>query len=110
MRVAERGAFGAGYLSHVWESMERAEGLTNCGLFLFMADDKLAVGSKPEFAPRDNVVYEAGYSAGAKGQKKSLVVREKGAKLPTDLEGRSYTSTLPTETTSHRSKLRYVNI
>jgi len=71
----------------IWESIERAEQLTNCGLFLFMADDKLAAGNKRQFAPRDNVVYEAGYFAGAKGRKKSLVVREEGAKVPTDLGG-----------------------
>jgi len=74
----------------IWESIERAERLTNCGLFLFMADDKLVAGGKREFAPRDNVVYEAGYFAGAKGLRKSLVVREEGAKVPTDLGGILY--------------------
>lgn len=71
----------------IWESIERAERLTNCGLFLFMADDELVVGGKREIAPRDNVVYEAGYFAGAKGRRKSLVIREEGAKVPTDLGG-----------------------
>jgi len=71
----------------IWESIERAERLTNCGLFLFMSDDKLSVGNKREFAPRDNVVYEAGYFAGAKGRKDSLIIREEGAKVPTDLGG-----------------------
>jgi predicted nucleotide-binding protein len=74
----------------IWESIERAERLTNCGLFLFMADDKFAAGNKREFAPRDNVVYEAGYFAGAKGRKESLVIREEGAKVPTDLGGILY--------------------
>jgi len=36
----------------IWESIERAERLTDCGIFPFMADDKLGVGNKAEFAPR----------------------------------------------------------
>jgi hypothetical protein len=88
----------------VWESIERAERLTDFGLFLFMADDKLVAGNKGEFAPRDNVVYEAGYFAGAKGRQKSLLVREEGAKVPTDLGGILYVKLVnrndisPTET------------
>jgi predicted nucleotide-binding protein len=74
----------------IWESIERAERFTSCGLFLFMADDKLAAGNKREFAPRDNVVYEAGYFAGAKGRDKSLIVREEGANVPSDLGGILY--------------------
>lgn len=74
----------------IWESIERGERLTTCGLFLFMADDKLVASEKHEFAPRDNVVYEAGYFAGAKGLRKSLVIREEGAKVPTDLDGILY--------------------
>jgi hypothetical protein len=74
----------------IWESIERAERLTSCGIFLFMADDKLSAGSKRELAPRDNVVYEAGYFAGAKGGKASLIIREEGAKVPSDLGGILY--------------------
>jgi Predicted nucleotide-binding protein containing TIR-like domain len=88
LRVFDWHDFRAG--DTIWESIERAERLTNCGLFLFMADDKLTTGSKREFAPRDNVVYEAGYFAGAKGRKDSLVIREEGAKVPTDLGGILY--------------------
>ena len=55
-----------------------------------MADDKVGTGAKREFAPRDNVVYEAGYFAGAKGRHRSLIIREKGAKVPTDLGGILY--------------------
>ena len=74
----------------IWESIERGARFTDCGLFLFMSDDKLAAGNKHEFAPRDNVVYEAGYFAGAKGRKDSLIIREEGAKVPTDLGGILY--------------------
>ncbi len=65
LRVFDWHDFQAG--DTIWESIERAERHTNCGLFLFMADDKLAGGRKGEFAPRANVAYEAGYFAGAKG-------------------------------------------
>lgn len=71
----------------IWKSIERAERLTNAGIFLFMSDDAMAKGNVRQFAPRDNVVYEAGYFAGAKGRAQTLIIREKGAKLPTDLNG-----------------------
>lgn len=71
----------------IWDSIVRAERFTNCGVFLFMADDKLTAGAK---APRDNVVYEAGYFAGAKGGKSAVIVMEEGAKVPTDLGGILY--------------------
>lgn len=69
----------------IWNSIERAERLSMCGVFLFMADDP--VGQEGLYAPRDNVVYEAGYFAGAKGRAQSLIIREKDAKVPTDLGG-----------------------
>jgi hypothetical protein len=76
----------------IWESIERAEQLTECGVFLFMADDALTSGRKRQVAPRDNVVYEAGYFAGAKGRSRSLIIREEGAKVPSDLGGILYLS------------------
>jgi Predicted nucleotide-binding protein containing TIR-like domain len=74
----------------IWDSIERAERSTACGLFLFMADDRFSTDVGDRFAPRDNVVYEAGYFAGAKGRKASLVIREEEAKIPTDLGGLLY--------------------
>jgi len=55
-----------------------------------MADDDLPSGEARLGAARDNVVYEAGYYAGAKGRKYAVVIREKGAKVPTDLGGVLY--------------------
>jgi len=71
----------------ILDSIERAEKSTNCGIFLFMADDALKAGQGQQFAPRDNVVFEAGYFAGAKRRSRSLIIRERGAKIPTDLGG-----------------------
>jgi hypothetical protein len=88
VRVFDWHEFRAG--DSIWESIERAERLTNCGIFLFMNDDKLTAAGKRGLAPRDNVVYEAGYFAGAKGRKNSLIIREEGAKVPSDLGGILY--------------------
>jgi predicted nucleotide-binding protein len=74
----------------IWDSIEKAEQLTACGMFLFMADDRLQAGRKRMAAPRDNVVYEAGYYAGAKGRRYAAIIRERGAKVPTDLGGVKY--------------------
>jgi hypothetical protein len=71
----------------IWESIERAERLTSCGIFLFMADDTVTTGEDKHRAPRDNVVYEAGYFAGAKGRLRSIVIHEEGARVPSDLGG-----------------------
>jgi hypothetical protein len=70
----------------IWDSIEVAKRRTIGGIFLFMADDRLS-GAKRQFAPRDNVVYEAGFFAGAKGRSQSLIIREENAKIPSDLGG-----------------------
>jgi hypothetical protein len=71
----------------IWNSIKRAERLTSCGIFLFMADDTVTVAGLQRRSPRDNVVYEAGYFAGAKGLDRSIIIYEEGAKVPTDLSG-----------------------
>ena len=58
------------------------------GIFLFTKDDRLRVGR--EVAPRDNVILEAGYFAAAKGKERTLIIRQKGAKMPADLGGDIY--------------------
>ena len=55
---------------------------------LFTKDDEL-VGSSIA-APRDNVVFEAGYFTSAKGKGKTLIILEVGAKFPADLAGDIY--------------------
>jgi len=41
-------------------------------------------------APRDNVVFEAGYFAKSKGKDRVLIIQEKGSKMPADLGGDIY--------------------
>jgi hypothetical protein len=70
------------------------------GIFLFTKDDEIAGSSgkgKRLRAPRDNVVFEAGYFSALKGKDKVLIVRESGAKMPADLGGDIYAS-LPDRT------------
>jgi hypothetical protein len=71
------------------------EASRRCGaaIFLFTKDDTLSgnEGQRRE-APRDNVVFEAGFFCASKGKYRTLIVLEKGAKLPADLGGDIYAS------------------
>lgn len=74
-------------LSEISSAAERCRG----GIFLFTKDDVIE-GSTAKAAPRDNVVFEAGYFAAAKGHDRVLIVLESGAKMPADLGGYIYAS------------------
>ena len=71
------------------DEIETAARLCSGGIFLFAKDDALE-GNEVRAAPRDNVVFEAGYFAAAKGRDRVLVIREEGAKRPADLGGNIY--------------------
>jgi Predicted nucleotide-binding protein containing TIR-like domain len=71
------------------EEIEEAARRTSGGIFLFTRDDPLQ-GENDLAAPRDNVVFEAGFFAHAKGRGRMLIVRENGAKMPADLGGSIY--------------------
>jgi hypothetical protein len=73
----------------ILEQISRASDLCTGGVFLFTADDLLEA-EHGKAAPRDNVVFEAGYFVHAKGQRRVLIVLERGAKLPADLGGSIY--------------------
>ena len=71
--------------------IEEAASRCNAGIFLFTRDDDLVDKGQPDMsAPRDNVVFEAGYFIGLKGKRNVLIVREKGSKMPADLGGDIY--------------------
>jgi hypothetical protein len=63
---------------------------TSCGVFLFTKDDKMMSAGKTSATPRDNVVFEAGYFASAKGKSRTLIILEDGARAPADLGGDIY--------------------
>lgn len=73
----------------ILDQIEAAERRCTAGLFLFTKDDKIA-GSRDAAAPRDNVVFEAGFFAHAKGHERVLIIKEQGAKMPADLGGAIY--------------------
>jgi hypothetical protein len=75
----------------ILDEIETAARLCSGGIFLFTKDDALE-GSEMRAAPRDNVVFEAGYFAAAKGRDRVLIIREEGAKMPADLGGNIYLS------------------
>lgn len=77
----------------ILDEIENAARLCSSGIFLFTKDDVLE-GDEMRAAPRDNVVFEAGYFAAAKGRDRVLIIREEGAKMPADLGGNIYL-TLP---------------
>jgi len=77
--------------STILSRIEEAAHRCGAGIFLFTEDDALSpedgVGRA---APRDNVVFEAGYFIAHKGKPRVLIVREAGAKMPADLGGDIY--------------------
>jgi hypothetical protein len=75
----------------ILDEIETAARLCSGGIFLFTKDDALE-GSEMRAAPRDNVVFEAGYFAASKGRDRVLIIREEGAKMPADLGGNIYLS------------------
>jgi hypothetical protein len=75
----------------ILEQIEKAAARCGAGIFLFTEDDALVDGKeKNRAAPRDNVVFEAGYFSSIKGKSRVLIVREANAKMPADLGGDIY--------------------
>ncbi len=71
------------------EEIEEAARRTSGGIFLFTKDDPIE-GQSDLAAPRDNVIFEAGFFAHAKGRGRVLIIREDGTKMPADLGGSIY--------------------
>jgi len=74
----------------ILDEIENAAQACQCGIFLFTCSDKLLDNSTNEASPRDNVIFEAGYFMKARGKERSLIILEKGAKMPVDLGGSIY--------------------
>ena len=73
----------------ILNEIEAAAARCSCGIFLFGNNDPLE-GLDGGAAPRDNVVFEAGYFMNAKGPERCLIIREGNAKMPADLGGAIY--------------------
>ena len=76
---------GASILNEVADASVRC----SSGIFLFAENDPLE-GSDGNAAPRDNVVFEAGYFMSSKGPERCLIIRQGNAKMPADLGGAIY--------------------
>lgn len=76
---------------NILQRIEEAARRCSAGIFLFTKDDELLnPPSSDKAAPRDNVVFEAGYFIHSKDKGRVLIVRETGAKMPADLGGDIY--------------------
>jgi len=77
------------YGMSILDEIKTASAQCSCGIFLFGKNDPLE-GDNGGAAPRDNVVFEAGYFMSSKGADKCLIIREDDAKMPADLGGAIY--------------------
>lgn len=73
----------------ILEQVEDAARRSSGGVFLFTRDDPLE-GKGKQAAPRDNVIFEAGFFVRSKGHERVLIIREDGARMPADLGGVIY--------------------
>src|SRR5262249_37712685 len=80
--------FSAG--GNILDEIEKASSICSVGIFLFTQDDMLEEVQGDRAAPRDNVVFEAGYFTQSKGRERVLIIREQGAKMPADVGGNIY--------------------
>jgi predicted nucleotide-binding protein len=77
---------GKAVLERIREAEQRCKG----GIFLFMKDDTVVSNGQQIDAPRDNVVFEAGYFMNTKGSERTLLICEQGVKILSDLRGVLY--------------------
>jgi predicted nucleotide-binding protein len=75
--------------SSILIEIEKARAACSCGVFLFSEDDPLE-GDLGGAAPRDNVVFEAGYFMSSKGSERCLIIRHGDAKMPADVGSAIY--------------------
>ncbi len=94
VRVLDWAAFMAA--GTILDEIEQASARCTAGIFIFTEDDTLSPGrhftgsGDTQAAPRDNVVFEAGFFANAKGRERTLIIREKQTKMPADVGGSIY--------------------
>jgi predicted nucleotide-binding protein len=75
---------------NILDEIERASSMSSLGIFLFTQDDLLEEEQEDRAAPRDNVVFEAGYFTQSKGRERVLIIRESRVKMPADVGGNIY--------------------
>lgn len=88
VNVLDWADFSAG--GNILDEIDRASSMCTAGIFLFTQDDALEEAQGDRAAPRDNVVFEAGYFTQCNGRERVLIIREQGTKMPTDIGGNIY--------------------
>ncbi|MBI1256870.1 MAG: hypothetical protein GC204_05325, partial [Chloroflexi bacterium] len=76
----------------VLDEIQQAEKRCMGGIFLFTKDDEINSKGQQSAAPRDNVIFEAGYFMNTKGKERTLLICEEGVKIPADVGGNIYLS------------------
>jgi predicted nucleotide-binding protein len=76
----------------ILDQIEQAAARSLGGIFFTKDDDLADHGQADKAVPRDNVVFEAGYFIGLKGNRNVLIIRESGSKMRADLGGDIYAS------------------
>jgi len=84
----------------ILDEIEEAAKTCLGGIFLFSTDDEILSGDTTHAAPRDNVVFEAGFFMHAVGRERSLIIRQESAKMPADVGGGIYLSLQDPQNTS----------
>ena len=69
------------------DSLLKAGSMFDFGILVATKDDKTKSRDKGFDTPRDNVIFEFGLFMGRLGKFRTLILREKGAKLPSDMAG-----------------------
>ncbi len=72
---------------NVLDNVKDAAASCTGGIFLFTKDDWLESKRGRQPAPRDNLVFEAGFFMHAKGEERVLIIREGDTRMPSDLGG-----------------------
>jgi hypothetical protein len=79
--------FGIG--GSILEEITRSRMNCDRAIFIFSEDDPLE-GKSGQAAPRDNVVFEAGFFMSSTGPRNTIIIRIGNAKMPADLGGAIY--------------------
>ena len=69
------------------DSLLKAGSMFDFGILVATKDDKTTSRDKGFDSPRDNVVFEFGLFMGRLGKFRTLILREEGTKLPSDIDG-----------------------
>lgn len=84
------------------ETLVKSASLFDFGIMIFSADDKAVVRDIKYMEPRDNILFEYGLFLGRVGLDRAFVIRDKDAKIPTDMLG--ITNTIYEVTTDAEGK------